>query len=111
MYDPYTRQPEGRGHRLLFSLLIGGAIFLGFWLRTQNPALMHWVSGILLVAGLPAAIGPLFIVTRYKTVFDHEPTTFRNKPTTGKEIRTLLSRIMNVGWGLVILGSIFFLLS
>ncbi|MBE2198238.1 MAG: hypothetical protein IAE79_06470 [Anaerolinea sp.] len=111
MYDPYSRQPEGRGHRLLFSLLVGGLIFLSFWLRVKYPAVMTWLPGMLWALGLPIAITPMFLVGRYKNIFDHEPTTFRGKPTTGKEIRILLSRTMNIGWGLLIIGIIFFLLS
>lgn len=111
MYDPYMRQPrEGRSYRLLFAVGIAGIIILNFWLRSHFPALARWLPGIMLVTGLPTAIALLFAITQYKQVFDYEPTTFWGRPTTGKQVRAALSRIMNIGWGLSIVGIILFLL-
>jgi hypothetical protein len=80
------------------------------WLRTNLPIIAEWLPTFLTVLGASFLLITALFYNRYSQVYDHEPTVFLGRPSTGKEARLVLSNVGFAGLSfiLVAMGLMYF---
>jgi hypothetical protein len=74
------------------------------WLRTNLPGLAEWLPTLLTVVGGSCLVVTAMFYGRYSQVFDHEPTVFLGRPSTGQEARLVLGNIGFAGLCMILLA-------
>ena len=93
-------------HFLFLSMLA-----FGVYIFKANPVVAFWVVWSLVILGAILFIVASVYVAKYQNIYDHEPTQFWGRVTTGKRVRNILRNGMVLGGGTVLMGLVLLILN
>ena len=89
-------------NRYLFISLMGVSVFI----FKAQPDVASWLVWLMMITGGILFIVSAIVISKYQNVFDHEPTQFLGRLTTGKKVRGFFHKGAISGGWLLLLGLI-----